>query len=389
MNAAKKIEKNTNLLTQTKELVHKRKWLPRIFKNWFRNDEAIDTQILKVLANQNDLQRDGLRTEETLRKNQSRLDKVFSENTDLRGELDKIRSENTDLRGELAQMQGELVRTQSAFTRIHEAFPWLNKESGRHEIFYFMHIPKTAGISVGNYLKEAFTPEAVMPIIFLRELGQMTRAEQLKYRLVTGHMFGLPDPYLGMKTRKITFLRDPFERAVSNILHSQRFENSVTYEAMKNQSVEDILQNPAFFWLHCNYQARYIATLAFSEYSLVSRFPEGHQHPYHVMERIIHEIFSGQNLYTIAVDLLDQFDFVGLTEHMALSLKGIAEAWKLPYPKAEYTDNVNPEKTDYRSLVSDKAYSEFCARNETDFRLYDFVKRKLIVHQPSFQTSTT
>jgi hypothetical protein len=275
----------------------------------------------------------------------------------------------------------ERVRTifqNGAFQKQMPEKPVLPPEvENTHEIYYFLHIPKTAGVSVSRYLTEAFTKEATFSGSFVRDLSEFTRADLLKKKLFVGHI-GLPDPFLGRKTRKITFLRDPFDRAVSNILHKQRYEPSLLSELVRQYSVEQVLTNPAFAWIHSNYQARYIATLAFSVYSLVDMPPEGHGHPHHLMERLYYELFSGSGLLEVCQTLLGQFDFIGLTEYTKLSLLGVAEAWRLPYPSREYKENTNPDRANYAEMVSETVRREFYRLNEVDYELYNLVKKRLV-----------
>lgn len=246
------------------------------------------------------------------------------------------------------------------------------------DIYYFLHIPKTAGLSVSRYLRNAFAEEAAFNSSFLRDVSEAGREDLRGKRLFVGHMFGLLDPFLGRKSRKITFLRDPFDRAVSNILHSQRHEPSALSELLRPLSVEQALTNPSFAWIHNNYQARYIASLAFSVFSLVDMQPEGHAHPHHVMERLHYELLSGDGLLDVCKTLMNQFDFIGLTEYTKLSLLGVAEAWQLPYPSQEYNENSNPNPEAYSSLVSDTVRKEFYRRNEVDYEIYNLAKSRLI-----------
>jgi hypothetical protein len=284
-----------------------------------------------------------------------------------RREKARLESENQELRTQLA---AATRRTEQAHT---------------HSVFHFLHIPKTAGTSVAGYLTEAFGAESVLEAHATCDILNMDRATLRSRKLITGHFFGLLDPFLGMKTRKITFLRDPFERAVSNILHGQRHEPSHLSDVLKQYSVEEILTNSSFGWLHHNYQARYIASLAFSPYSLKDHPPEGHAHPHHLTERLHYECLSASRLDEVARLMMTEFDFVGLSENLGISLKGIAEAWNLPYPRRDYTENQNPNKTSYSSKVSDRVRREFYRQNELDYELWNSVKKKLALrdHAPS------
>lgn len=353
---------NSKLIHKARTISQRRTWLPRALHNLFRNDSKVDQLFSEVLANQNHL----------LYHAQIHANGNAALQTMTQGwlaEKQKLESENRELRAQLAAATPRMERP------------------CEHPIFHFLHIPKTAGTSVRVFLSEAFGADSILDAQQFSQVMHLDRALLRSRRLVTGHFFGLLDPFLGMKTRKITFLRDPFERAVSNILHGQRHEPSHLSDVLKQYTVEEILTNPSFAWLHHNYQARHIASLAFSPYSLLDHPPEGHFHPYHLMERLFYECLSGNRLDEVARLMMAEFDFVGLAEHLQLSLKGIAEAWTLPYPRRDYTENQNPNKTDYPSLVSDGVRRKFYRQNELDYELWNSVRKKLVLREDGVESN--
>ena len=100
------------------------------------------------------------------------------------------------------------------------------------------------------------------------------------------------------------------------------------------------------------------------------------------MERLYYELFSGSGLLEVCQMLLGQFDFIGLTEYTKLSLMGVAEAWRLPYPSREYKENTNPERANYAEMVSEAVRKEFYRKNEVDYELYNLVKKRLVRESP-------
>ena len=353
-NPSKILAANEKLIDKARSLSSKRTWLPRALHNLFRNNGKVDQLFSDVLANQNALLAQVQRPADSSRPVQTITPGWQEEKT-------KLESENRELRAQLA----------AATQRIEQASP--------HTIHHFFHIPKTAGTSVAAYLSEAFGPSSVLQAFLIHQILNLDRVTLRSRKFITGHFFGLLDPFLGMKTRKITFLRDPFERAVSNILQGQRYENSPLSDVLRQYSVEEALTHPSFAWLHHNYQTRYIASLAFSPYSLLHHPPEGNAHPHHLMERMLYECVSGNRLDEVARMMMAEFDFVGLTEHLNLSLKGVAEAWNLPYPQRDYTENQNPKKVSYSSMVSESVRREFYRQNELDYELWNSVRKRLLL----------
>ncbi|HEV7505165.1 MAG TPA: sulfotransferase family 2 domain-containing protein [Thermoanaerobaculia bacterium] len=94
----------------------------------------------------------------------------------------------------------------------------------RDRTLFFLHIPKTAGISLRELLSTRFSPTETLT--FERSDSRDLHSEKLasvdRYRFVHGHMpYALVDrferhPFVA------TILRDPLERAVSAFHHMQR-----------------------------------------------------------------------------------------------------------------------------------------------------------------------
>ncbi|NMF58668.1 sulfotransferase family 2 domain-containing protein [Pseudanabaena yagii] len=86
---------------------------------------------------------------------------------------------------------------------------------------YFLHIPKTAGSSLGQLILCSY-PQGSQLNCSLSQLLQMSREEISQFKCFAGHwgtgLFSLLDKEIS----SITMLRDPFERTVSNCLFIKR-----------------------------------------------------------------------------------------------------------------------------------------------------------------------
>jgi hypothetical protein len=81
--------------------------------------------------------------------------------------------------------------------------------------YVFMHVPKTAGMSLRARLGEFFSPEAVSPIHGVRPIGPDEVRELAAYRVIAEHISGR-DVTLHFPDRAVfTFLRDPVDRCLS------------------------------------------------------------------------------------------------------------------------------------------------------------------------------
>ena len=99
-------------------------------------------------------------------------------------------------------------------------------ERGAHPLTAFVHIPKTAGGTVGVMLNNAYPPGAVRKAgNYLRyperNLAKLTRAKWtgrwIGARVIIGHVpYSLFHKTLPRGTRYVTFLRDPVDRVISH-----------------------------------------------------------------------------------------------------------------------------------------------------------------------------
>jgi hypothetical protein len=85
---------------------------------------------------------------------------------------------------------------------------------GSRQPLFFMHIPKTAGMSMRQYLGDQYYARDVCPAV--RWHGLLGREDEVKrYRLVQGHFRYNLRELLAEGTRMLVLLRDPLRRTVS------------------------------------------------------------------------------------------------------------------------------------------------------------------------------
>ena len=90
---------------------------------------------------------------------------------------------------------------------------------------YFFHIPKTAGSSLGSFLRSVYPKAMRMEFIRPCQLGTMHRSFINRHRYFHGHVGNLLYPFLDRDVPTFTFLRDPFEQSISRlrfmVIHNQ------------------------------------------------------------------------------------------------------------------------------------------------------------------------
>jgi hypothetical protein len=103
----------------------------------------------------------------------------------------------------------------------------------RRERFFFLHVQKTAGISLLRRLQRHFGERAVYPdgsdenergdaVISVRQLQERFCARGDEIRVVTGHFPLCVADVLGGGFTTMTILREPVERTLSYLRHRQR-----------------------------------------------------------------------------------------------------------------------------------------------------------------------
>lgn len=184
--------------------------------------------------------------------------------------------------------------------------------TAREMLFVSLHIPKTAGTSFATALREAYDPsEVLFDYRHDRDLAEIGRegcppaelhqrwlnpglwrcatryrrevkATPASVKIVHGHFPACKySPLLsGRKTRYITWLREPLERALSNYffwrsIPVEKINDALARQVVEeNWSVDDFCFHPAFQ----NYQTRWLGGMVarrFAFIGLVEHYEEG------------------------------------------------------------------------------------------------------------------
>src|SRR4051794_29871070 len=83
---------------------------------------------------------------------------------------------------------------------------------------FFLHIPKTAGISLNHLIESHFDRDAIFPTYATNDLLLLTKSTLEPYRYFRGHIaYGILRRLLHRPPVSITMLRDPVDRALSQL----------------------------------------------------------------------------------------------------------------------------------------------------------------------------
>jgi hypothetical protein len=191
------------------------------------------------------------------------------------------------------------------------------------DLVYFLHIPKTAGMSLHEFLVKVGGPDRVPPHMIWDDLLRGTAPITDRTWIVSAHFGGLFPLWLRRWPRIITILREPVSRALSHINHIQRAPGHLLHEASVGLSVEEYCAHPLLRRTVENFQARYLASLRFSEVLLpkgpLDALPQGAISI--GFEDALYSLDTTDGLLDTAVRSFELIEAVGLCEAFGASLR--------------------------------------------------------------------
>ena len=227
------------------------------------------------------------------------------------------------------------------------------------QYYFFIHIPKTAGSSFRSMLYKQFPQDVIYPNLkdiranrghypYLKAAREVLQGER-QVQFLMGHY-----PYaIGKKLPKdpecIVFLRDPMERAISNIYHLQ--QNNPRF---KNISERVIIES-AVSQIN-NIHVRFLGDWRFRPKKLFTAETEW-----------------GAKAIIRAKRNLDSCAFVGFTEYFEESVAALQQKfnWKLGRILKKNTTSKRR-----KSPLSDDLYEKLTALNQLDIELYNYAVEK-------------
>jgi hypothetical protein len=239
-----------------------------------------------------------------------------------------------------------------------------------HRSLIFLHIPKTAGITLYRIIEKQYPPSAIFNIGTPRsrrasaeDLAKIPEARRNKIRCLQGHMiFGLHS-YLLQPCTYITFLRDPVDRIISHYYY---------------------VLNNAQHYLHEQVTSRRMSLSDYVSSGITPELTDG-------QTRLLAgnaENLDRDMLQSAQRNLREHFAVVGLTERFDESL--VLMKRRLGWRNVFYTkENVTRGRAP-KSAIPQSIISQIEQSNEKDIQLYTFARRlfeeALQAEGPSFQS---
>ena len=253
-------------------------------------------------------------------------------------------------------------------------------EIGTRAPLFFMHIPKTAGMSMRLYLSDQYHLPNICPAVDWS--GLLGQEESLKnYSLVQGHFQYNVRNIVAEEAKTLVVLRDPIRRTISGLQHLLRDPNfHLNHHIAKGLSLKEIVQHRSIMANFANIQAAYLcASKPIGDVTAYLReawatgpgaeASDGERKP---------------NL-ELAMERLASVDFICLTENLEQSVREMADEMAFHPPLHFPFINNSRNVADPLEGLSDLEISMVAAYNSVDLPLYEFAKK--LIDQRRFEKS--
>lgn len=219
------------------------------------------------------------------------------------------------------------------------------------KIIIFMHIPKTAGVTLLSIIGKQYLSDEIGWYYFTDFLQLLNEIEKLpdnpKIKIVCGHFtFGI-EKFFKVPITLMTMLRDPIERVISLYYFWRKIPGHPIYEQIMKMSLEDFVTSEEFDIHISNFQT----------YAFTDEFP------------------ANNNSLEKAKKIIERhFSVVGITEmfNESVFLMKKEYGWQDLFYKRE---NVTQRPND---PISKKVLNIIKEKNKFDIELYNWAKQNLV-----------
>lgn len=141
-------------------------------------------------------------------------------------------------------------------------FPRLRSAPALDPLYYFLHVPKTAGTSIDSLLRDGFEVSRAAPTVDPIDLMRMSKDELNRFDYISGHLeFGYYlDQLLERPVRTITFLREPRSLLLSvyKQVRREKADPMFAYVDERCPDVDSFFHDPVMSKYVANFQTRYL-----------------------------------------------------------------------------------------------------------------------------------
>jgi hypothetical protein len=219
-----------------------------------------------------------------------------------------------------------------------------------NDVFYYVHIPKTAGMTFRTIVGDYFHSHEICPATLGHLMSQVTPQDLPQYRLLRGHLVYVDFRRLLPQKHLIhaTLLREPVAQLVSHYDYIRRMPTDPDYPKVKDMTLEQFVQHFTIANLQRNTQTYHIAKAA--------QFDIEH--------------LPAAEVFEIAIDSLNNFAFVGLLERFqdSLFLLSYIFGWR---PIMNTRKENAGKQTRYADRLSPATLQLIQENTQLDQKLYD------------------
>jgi hypothetical protein len=236
---------------------------------------------------------------------------------------------------------------------------------GRRAPLFFMHIPKTAGMSIRLYLQNQYPAADIMPA---RDWHEVLRSGHLPsaFRLAAGHFAYNLRFALAAGTPVLTVLRDPVARTISALKHLRRDPDFHPDHALADgMSLRALIRNPAIMSRQNNIQAAYLC--ASSPPATVLAYL-GRTGPQATLADPA--ALEAPPSLALAQERLRAIEFVGHVDGLETLLSDLADA--MNFHPAAYIPYVNQDPSAAAAGLDDEDLAMIRHYNAIDIALYAY-----------------
>jgi hypothetical protein len=244
--------------------------------------------------------------------------------------------------------------------------------TGSRAPLFFMHIPKTAGMSMRQYLNNQYRADEICPAERWQDLLAQER-DAGSYRLVRGHFRYNLRPLVARDARVLVVLREPLRRTVSALRHLGRDPNfHQTYEMAKHLTLGEMVRHPGIMALQRDVQARFLC--ASRQAADVTAYLDTAR-----SRNLDADAGDRENppAFQLAADRLETIEFVGVTEDLGALVATMAHEMNFHPPAHFPVINENPERVDPLLGLTGEELDIVREHNTIDLQLYEFARKML------------
>ena len=248
----------------------------------------------------------------------------------------------------------------------------------QRRVFYFHHIPKTAGTSVRLWLASCFG-DNMCPAGIADGLVTIPSRELGRYSVFSGHFHSYLPQYLEREVIAFTVLRDPVARTRSHWHEVRRTAQHPHHARVCSQNFAEFVDDNRNRVMIENYQTRYLTNLQINMRELAQRFSPDELSRYALAEALEQASMSvAKPILAASVnETLGNMSVVGVCERLHDFLVKVSRILEVPAPSVEAVPRANVTEKDDAGGLPAAALARLRELTRIDQELYESVCAQL------------